>query len=73
MLNYGEALKEARKANGYTQEQVQKGTNIPQSNISAWEKGINLPNIDFCVQLADFYGITLDELVGRDYEPRNEI
>lgn len=33
-----------------------------------------MPNIDFCVRLADFYGITLDELVGRDVTqiPRNE-
>ena len=39
--------------------------------ISAWENNANLPNIDFCVQLADFYGISLDELVGRDFEQRN--
>ena len=71
MRNYGAALKEARKANGYTQEQVQKATNIPQSNISAWENGTNLPNIDFCIQLADFYGNSLDELLGRDFVQRN--
>ncbi len=33
--------------------------------ISWWEAGKGLPNIDFCVILADFYKITLDELVGR--------
>lgn len=66
-LNYAEALKEQRKANGYTQMQLSKATKIPQQTISAYENGINVPNIDFCVILADFYGITLDELVGRDY------
>ncbi len=35
-------------------------------NISRWENGDVLPSIDYCVKLADFYGITLDELVGRD-------
>ncbi|MDE7256758.1 MAG: helix-turn-helix transcriptional regulator, partial [Clostridia bacterium] len=35
-------------------------------NIGRWESGEVLPNIDFCVKLADFYGVTLDELVGRD-------
>lgn len=65
-LNYGEALKQQRKANGYTQEQLSKATGIVQPNISAWENNVYTPNIDFCVILADFYGITLDELVGRD-------
>lgn len=66
-LNYGEALKEHRKAYGYTQERLAKETGIFQPNISAWENNVYAPSIDFCVQLADFYGITLDELVGRDY------
>ena len=35
-------------------------------NINRWEKGEVIPNIDFCVKLADFYGISLDELVGRE-------
>jgi transcriptional regulator with XRE-family HTH domain len=39
---------------------------ISHQNISRWESGQVLPSIDFCVKLADFYGITLDELVGRD-------
>jgi transcriptional regulator with XRE-family HTH domain len=65
-LNYGEALKEQRKTYGYTQNQIAKATKIPQQTISAYENNTNIPNIDFCVILADFYGITLDELVGRD-------
>lgn len=65
-LNYGEALKQQRKLNGYTQEQLSKATGILQPNISAWENNVYTPSIDFCVILADFYGITLDELIGRD-------
>jgi len=65
-LNYGEALKQQRKLNGLTQKQLSEATGIVQPNISAWENNIYSPNIDFCVKLADFYGITLDELVGRN-------
>ncbi|MCI8612720.1 MAG: helix-turn-helix transcriptional regulator [Clostridia bacterium] len=65
MLNYGEALKSQREAAGYTQRQLAKATGIGQQNISRWENGEVLPNIAFCVKLADFYGISLDELVGR--------
>ena len=65
-LNYGEILKEHRKTYGYTQSEIAKETKIPQQTISAYENNTNMPTIDACVKLADFYGITLDELVGRD-------
>lgn len=65
-FNYGEALKQQRKINGYTQEQLANKTGIIQANISYWENNIYTPSIDFCVQLANLYNISLDELVGRD-------
>ena len=67
MLNYGDALKYQREVNKLTQRELARQTKIKQANISRWENNEILPNIDFCVILADFYGITLDELVGRDY------
>ena len=66
MKNYGIALKEFREEKGISQSELAKLTGIKQQNISRWESGTTLPNIDFCVQLADFYGVSLDELVGRD-------
>ena len=65
-MNYGEELKFQRLKNKFTLKQVEEGTGISNQNLSRWERGEVLPNIDFCVRLADFYGITLDELVGRD-------
>lgn len=65
MINYGEALKYQREQHGYTQHALAKATGISQVNISRWERGEVLPNIDFCVKLAEFYGITVDELIGR--------
>ena len=59
-------LKEHRIARGKTLLEVERDTGISNENLSRWERGKNLPNIDFCVQLADYYEITLDELVGRD-------
>lgn len=69
MINIGKALKEQRKNNGYTQEQLSKATGIVQPNISAWENNVYSPNIEFCVQLADFYGISVDELIGHEVKP----
>lgn len=66
-MNYGEALRYQRVSNGKSLLDVEKDTGISNANLSRWECGKVLPNIDFCVKLADYYGISLDELVGRDF------
>lgn len=66
MLNYGEALKYQREINGYSQSELARKTGLNQQMISYWEANKGLPNIDFCVQLADFYGISVDELIGHE-------
>lgn len=71
-MNIGEALKYQREINGYTQNQVAEGAGISQPKICYYEKGRHLPLIDDCIRLADFYGISLDELVGRDIKTNNK-
>ena len=66
MNDYGDELKFQRLKRNKTLKQVEAETGISNSNLSRWECGKVLPNIDFCVKLADYYGISLDELVGRE-------
>lgn len=66
MINYGEAFKYQRELAKLSQHELAKKIGTTHQNISRWERGEVLPNIDFCVQLADFYGITVDELIGRN-------
>lgn len=66
MNDYGAELKYQRIKRNLTIEKVSKDTGITISNLSRWENNKVLPNIDFCVKLAEYYDITLDELVGRD-------
>ena len=63
---YGKEIKNVRKASGFSQVEVSKATGISQSTLSWIESDQGVPNMQQCVKLADFYGITLDELVGRD-------
>ncbi|MBD5132553.1 MAG: helix-turn-helix transcriptional regulator [Clostridiales bacterium] len=65
MINYGEALRAQRETAGLSTVELAKQIGTSHQNISRWESGKVLPNIDFCVKLADFYGITVDELIGR--------
>ncbi len=67
-MTYGEELKFQRIKAGLSQNQLAQKTGLKQQMISWWESGQGLPNIDFCVKLADFYCISLDELIGRDFK-----
>lgn len=59
-------LKAMRIARGLTQHELSEKTGISQQNLSRWELGIHVPNIDDCITLADFYGVSLDELADRE-------
>lgn len=63
---FGEEIKQIRIERRITQAQVSKATGIPQNTISWIENDKGIPNIYQCKLLADFYGITIDELIGRD-------
>lgn len=66
MVSIAEALKYQRELAGLSIFELSKKIGTSHQNISRWERGEVLPGIDFCIKLADFYGISLDELTGRD-------
>lgn len=66
-MNYGKIFKEFRNERNLSQRDLAKATGISQQAISFWEQDKRTPNMDDCIKLADFYNISLDELVGRDF------
>ena len=68
-MNYGNDFKQWRKSCNLSQEQLAKLTGISQQAISFWEQNKRTPNMDDCITLANLYGISLDELVGREKIP----
>ena len=63
---YGKEIKNMRLSFGVTQTQVAKATGLPQNTISWIELDKGIPNIQQCVILADYFGVSIDELIGRD-------
>lgn len=63
---YGKEIKNMRISFGVTQTQVAKATGLPQNTISWIELDKGIPNIQQCVILADYFGVSIDELIGRD-------
>lgn len=65
-MKYKQEIKQHRTAAGLSQTELAKQTNLAQTTISWIERGKGIPNIEQCILLADFYGISIDELVGHE-------
>lgn len=50
---------------GLSQEELAEKCQISRQAIAKWESGASVPTIEKLIFLADFYKLTLDELVGR--------
>ena len=57
-------LKLSRERTGFTQREVAKETRIPQPTIARFETGERIPDAEKLGMLADFYGISVDWLLG---------
>ena len=57
-------IKKARNDIGFTQEEVERETKIKRSNISKYESGTLEPDLEKLGILADFYGVSVDWLLG---------
>lgn len=54
-----------RRRMGLSQEELAEKCQISRQAIAKWESGESVPTIEKLIFLADFYKVTLDELVGR--------
>lgn len=64
-INIGKSLKLIRESENITQSELARETGIKQQSISRWERNERLPNILDLVKLANYYKVSIDELIGR--------
>ena len=57
-------LVELRTSKGVTQEDVAQSLSISNKTISKWENGASVPELSMVVELAKYYGVTTDTLLG---------
>lgn len=58
-----ETLVELRKSRKLTQQELGNELGVTNKTISKWENGVFLPDITYLVAIADFYSISVDELL----------
>lgn len=68
MLNLGENIAKQRRIKSITQGELATFIGVTKASVSKWETGTTLPDIQLLPQLAAFFDISVDELLG--YEPQ---
>ena len=59
-----EKLVEPRTSKGVTQEDVAQSLSISNKTVSKWENGASTPDLPMVIELAKYYGVTTDTLLG---------
>lgn len=59
-------IKKLRMEHQMNQETLARKLHLRRQTISAYERGVTLPDILVLIEIADLFKITLDELVERD-------
>jgi len=62
--DFGEALKHLRKSHNLTQKELGSHIGLSKAVISKYENSLGYPTFDVLIQIADYFGVTTDYLLG---------
>ena len=68
-----ENLKKLRKQKGLSQSAFAEILHASQNTVSQWESGKREPSYEITQQIADYFNVSVDYLLGRDTLPKNAI
>jgi len=69
-LNFGENIKKLRRSRDLTQEALADALGISAQSVSKWECAYGYPDITQLPAIANFFGVTIDELLNNDKDGR---
>ena len=72
MVSIGSNLKILRKRLKFSQEEVAQALNWTRSTYSGYENGVAHPSLEGIVQLSDFYKVSIDVLLKKDFTALSE-
>lgn len=73
MIQLGERIKKLRQRDGRTQETLANALGVTAQAVSRWEKGICYPDMGMIPSIANYFGVSIDELFGYDNERSKKI
>lgn len=63
---FAEKIRNCRMKKGLSQEQLAQQLDVSNQAVSKWECAISYPDIELLIKIADFFEITMDELLRED-------
>lgn len=63
-MKINEQIAYLRRERGMTQEQLATALGVTNQSVSKWESGQNCPDIQLLPEIASFFGVTIDSLMG---------
>lgn len=63
-LNIGNEIKYLRKEKDITQDELAEVLGVSCQSVSRWENGVCYPDLEMLPAISDFFGITVDKLLG---------
>lgn len=70
MINFKDTLIRLRKSRGLTQEDLAKIIGVSRGAIANYEKGIREPSFEMLEKLADYFNVSMSELLDDDQASR---
>lgn len=71
-LELGNNIRQLRRRDKRTQEQLAKALGVTSQAVSRWESGQSVPDIGMLPRLSAYFGVTIDELFALSDETRME-
>lgn len=65
----GERIRILRTTRGVNQVQLAQALHVSKQAVSNWENNNILPSVEMLVVIADYFGVSTDNLLGRDTLP----
>lgn len=59
------AIRALRESAGMRQYELAARMGVKQASVCAWESGENYPSAENLLKLADIFGVSVDEVLGR--------
>ena len=72
-LNLGMKIRQLRHRDGRTQEMLADALGITSQAVSRWESGGSYPDMEMIPSIANYFGITIDELFGYQNDREQKI
>ena len=61
-----ERIKSLRESRDLTQSALAKKLSVTRASVNAWEMGVSVPTVDKIVDLALFFHVSTDYILGKD-------